>query len=188
MFLTLHFRLTPLSAVKTGVDPFARVFAGMTAGTNVVTAGLNLSTGTTNLSTGATNLSSDAQTVSASASKPFLTCARTFSSGAQTPYTGAQTPSTGVSKFYSGKESRPVSTSYRFFHSTPVKEAQKPTSLKKEPRVRSYRFVDQLRIRVQGGAGGQGIKKLTALGGKGGDVYLVGKINRKLETLQKEDG
>ena len=50
---------------------------------------------------------------------------------------------------------------------------------------RKYNFVDALTVFVQGGGGGQGIKKFTAVGGKGGDVYLVGKLNRDLKAIKR---
>jgi len=51
---------------------------------------------------------------------------------------------------------------------------------------RRYQFVDALRVYVQGGGGGQGIKKLTAVGGKGGDVYFQGKLNYDLKKLRRQ--
>ena len=51
---------------------------------------------------------------------------------------------------------------------------------------RRYKFVDALRVYVQGGGGGQGLKKLTGVGGKGGDVYFEGKLNYDLKKLKNQ--
>lgn len=48
---------------------------------------------------------------------------------------------------------------------------------------RQRKFVDNVRVWVQGGAGGQGLKKYSGVGGKGGDVYLVGSTKAQLKKL-----
>lgn len=73
-----------------------------------------------------------------------------------------------------------TSTIFRHFHSTPIR-------FKNKSKIsRQYTFLDSLRLYVQGGAGGQGLKKITGVGGKGGDVYLVGQTNSTLNQLEKK--
>ena len=70
-------------------------------------------------------------------------------------------------------------TIVRRFHSTSIRGAAKT----RPPSAPKYNFVDSARLFVQGGAGGQGIQRFTAIGGKGGDVYLIGKLNRTLGKI-----
>nr|XP_027204691.1 GTP-binding protein 10-like [Dermatophagoides pteronyssinus] len=49
------------------------------------------------------------------------------------------------------------------------------------------KFIDQIRITVSGGAGGNGYPKFQGLGGNGGNVCLVANANVKLNDLQKSN-
>jgi len=48
--------------------------------------------------------------------------------------------------------------------------------------VRAYSktFIDKLRVHVNGGTGGNGLKALGGIGGNGGDVFIVGSTNPEL--------
>ena len=46
------------------------------------------------------------------------------------------------------------------------------------------KFIDALRVYVRGGGGGQGLPKYGGVGGKGGDVYFVGKENITLKYIE----
>jgi len=69
-------------------------------------------------------------------------------------------------------------TIVRRFHLTSLRGAKT-----RPPSAPKYNFVDSAKLFVQGGAGGQGIKRFTAIGGKGGDVYFIGKLNRTLGKI-----
>uniref|UniRef100_H2ZNJ7 GTP-binding protein 10 n=1 Tax=Ciona savignyi TaxID=51511 RepID=H2ZNJ7_CIOSA len=51
----------------------------------------------------------------------------------------------------------------------------------------SKEFVDKLRIHVRGGTGGNGLPTLGGVGGRGGDVYLVGSQDPKLTLKSMKD-
>lgn len=47
-------------------------------------------------------------------------------------------------------------------------------------------FVDSLKIKVQGGTGGHGLPQFGGIGGKGGDVYIIGSPKvRRLDSLTR---
>jgi Obg family GTPase CgtA len=49
-------------------------------------------------------------------------------------------------------------------------------------------FTDSLKIKVQGGTGGHGLPKFGGIGGKGGDVYIVGSDNvQRLDAVAKSN-
>jgi len=47
------------------------------------------------------------------------------------------------------------------------------------------RFIDSLRVHVHGGTGGQGLANYNGIGGRGGDVYVVGNKNATLKNTRK---
>ena len=44
-------------------------------------------------------------------------------------------------------------------------------------------FLDNIRIYVRGGGGGQGLRRYGGRGGRGGSVYVVGSKNMTLKQL-----
>ena len=104
--------------------------------------------------------------------------------------------STKVSLSQAQTNNFPILTILRYFHSTPVchyhpsplrQFHSTPARLKpKSSFVRKSNFLDHLRIFVRGGGGGQGLKKITGVGGKGGDVYFVGQTNSTFVQIKKK--
>jgi len=45
------------------------------------------------------------------------------------------------------------------------------------------RFIESLRLYVRGGVGGQGLAKYNGIGGKGGDIFVVGDENASLKKI-----
>ncbi|CAF0738451.1 unnamed protein product [Didymodactylos carnosus] len=48
-------------------------------------------------------------------------------------------------------------------------------------------FIDRLRVYVRGGTGGQGLKKYGGIGGRGGDVIIMGKKNLSLKQVYEKN-
>lgn len=47
------------------------------------------------------------------------------------------------------------------------------------------KFIDKLRIYAKGGRGGDGLQHYGGIGGKGGDVYVVGSESANLRRLDE---
>ena len=48
-------------------------------------------------------------------------------------------------------------------------------------------FLDNIRIYVRGGGGGQGLPRYGGRGGRGGHVYVVGSKNMSLKKLVQQN-
>jgi len=47
-------------------------------------------------------------------------------------------------------------------------------------------FIDSIRLFVRAGTGGQGLPKFNGIGGRGGDIFVVGQEKSTLNNVKKQ--